>query len=60
MMLNEQLTNRIEAMSSMDGADTRIPKQRLRIAGITRDVELTHKIIRHEAIYFSIVRRNAC
>lgn len=47
-------------ISSTFGADTLMPKQRLRIAGITRDVEFTHKMMRQVAIYFSIVRRNAC
>lgn len=47
-------------MSATVGAETRIPKQRLRMAGITRYVELTHRTIRQVLMYFSIVRRNAC
>ena len=44
----------------MVGAATRMAKHRLRIAGITRDVELQQRISRHESIYFSIVRRRPC
>jgi hypothetical protein len=46
--------------SSIVGAATRIAKHRLRIAGITRDVELQQRISRHEPTYFSIVRRRPC
>lgn len=46
--------------SSTEGAGTRIPKHRLFIAGITLLVELQHKMSRHVAMYFSIVRRSAC
>lgn len=46
--------------SSVVGAATLTPKQRLRIAGMTLLVELQHKISRHVAVYFSIVRRKEC
>lgn len=47
-------------ISSLVGDDTRIPKQRLFIAGKTREVELTHRISRQVATYFSIVLLSAC
>lgn len=49
-----------EPTSSTEGAATRIPRHLLLIAGITLLVELQHRIRRHVAMYFSIVRRNAC
>lgn len=42
------------------GAGTRSPRHLLRIAGITFVVELHIRISLQLAIYFSMVRRNAC
>lgn len=46
--------------SSMLGAGTRTPRQRLRTAGITLLGELQQRISRQDATYFSMVRRKAC
>ena len=46
--------------SSIEGAGTLTPRHLLRMAGMTLLVELQHRIRRHVAMYFSIVRRNAC
>ena len=46
--------------SSMLGAGTRTARHRLRIGGITLDVELQHKINLQVDIYFSMVLRKAC
>lgn len=54
------LTCNICTISSSDGDGTRIPRQRLRMAGITCEMELAHNISRQVAMYFSIVRRKAC
>ena len=47
-------------MSSWEGAGTLTGKHRLRIAGITLLELLQHKMSRHVAMYFSMVRRSAC
>ena len=42
------------------GAGTRTPRHRLRMAGMTLEVELAQRIMRQEAMYFSMVRRSPC
>lgn len=46
--------------SSIVGVGTLTPRHRLLIAGMTLLVELQHKMIRQEAMYFSIVLLRAC
>ena len=46
--------------SSIVGAATLTPRQRLRMAGMTLLVELQQRIIRHVAMYFSMVLLRAC
>lgn len=49
-----------ELTSSMLGAGIRTARHRLLIGAMTFDVELQHRINLQVAIYFSMVRRNAC
>lgn len=44
----------------MLGAGTRTARHRLRIGGITLEVELQHKISLQVDMYFSMVLRKAC